>query len=82
VRVRPAIPEQVGEMERVGGPRRDHLGVLRGPPALDPMAESTVVPVTHRRVDEVRQLLWLVDRGLLSEEEFEGQLLKVYRARW
>jgi hypothetical protein len=46
------------------------------------MAESTVVPVTHRRVDEVRELLWLVDRGLLSEEEFEGQLLKVYRTRW
>jgi hypothetical protein len=29
-------------------------------------------------VDEVRELLQLVDRRLLSEEEFERQVLKVF----
>jgi hypothetical protein len=29
-------------------------------------------------VDEVRQLLQLVDRSLLSEEEFERQVRKVF----
>lgn len=67
-------------MKRVGGSRRDHLGVLRGSPPLDPRDESDADPVIPRRVDAVRELLALVDRGLLSEEEFESQMLKVYRS--
>jgi len=45
------------------------------------MAKSAVGPVHVRRVDEVRRLLGLLDRGLLSEEEFESQLLKAYRTQ-
>jgi hypothetical protein len=43
------------------------------------MARSAVGPVVVRKVDEVRRLLGLLDRGLLSEEEFERQMVKVYR---
>jgi hypothetical protein len=57
--------------------RRDHAGLLRRPPPLDPRVGSAAA-VQPRRVDEVRQLLRLVDRGLLSEEEFERQVLKVF----
>jgi hypothetical protein len=66
-------------MRRVAGARRDHVGVLRGRPPLDPMARSAVGPVIVRRVDEVRRLLGLLDRGLLSEEELERQMAKIYR---
>jgi hypothetical protein len=43
------------------------------------MARSAVGPVIVRRVDEVRRLLGLLDRGLLSEEELERQMAKIYR---
>jgi hypothetical protein len=69
----------VDEVQRVAGARRDHVGVLRGRPLRDPLDRSAVGPVIVRRVDEVRRLLGLLDRGLLSEEEFESQLLKTYR---
>jgi hypothetical protein len=73
--------KEMDEVQRVAGARRDHVGVLRGRPPLDPMARSAVGPVNVRRVDEVRRLLGLLDRGLLSEEEFESQLQKAYRAQ-
>lgn len=65
-------------MKRVSASRRDHAGLLRRPPPLDPRVGPVVAPVQPRRVDEVRELLLLVDRGLLSEEEFERQVLKVF----
>ena len=65
-------------MKRVGGSRHDHIGMFRGRPPLDPMIDAPPAPVCIRRVAEVRQLLGLVDRGLLSEEEFDCQVLKVY----
>ena len=65
-------------MKRVSGSRRDHVGVLRRRPPLDPRADAALVPLSPHRVDEVRQLLGLVDRGLLSEEEFDAQLRKIY----
>lgn len=70
--------EEAVELERVEGSRHDHLGVLRGPPPLDPMVDAPAGPAGPRRADEVRELLLLVDRGLLSEEEFESQLRKRY----
>ena len=65
-------------MKRVAESRRDHTGLLRRPPPLDAGVGPAVAAVQPRRVDEVRQLLRLVDRGLLSEEEFEGQVRKVF----
>lgn len=65
-------------MKRVSMSRRDHAGLLRRPPPLDPRVGPAVAAVQPRRVDEVRELLQLVDRRLLSEEEFERQVLKVF----
>lgn len=65
-------------MKRVAGSRRDHTGLLRRPPPLDAGVGPAAAALQPRRVDEVRQLLLLVDRGLLSEEEFEGQVRKVF----
>jgi hypothetical protein len=60
-------------VRRVGGSRRFLVDLLRRRPALDrgevPPAEAAGL----RRVDQVREVLDLVDRGLLSEEEFEKQ---------
>jgi hypothetical protein len=69
----------IDEMRRVAGSRRDRVGVLRASPALDTTVGATIRPVTRWRVEEVRQLLVLVDRDLLSEEEFELQMLKMFR---
>lgn len=66
-------------MRRVAASRRRHLGVLRRRPRLDPAA---VVPATGsavRRLDELRALLRLVERGLLSPEELDREQAKVYR---
>ena len=63
-------------MKRVAVSRRRHLGLLRRRPVLDP------VPVEQQpveRLDQLRALLQLVDRGMLSAEEFERQERKVYR---
>jgi hypothetical protein len=68
----------VDDMKRVNGSRRDHLGVLRGRPPLDPTVGSPVGSSGLRRVDEIRELLRLVDRGLLSEEELDAQMLAMY----
>jgi hypothetical protein len=69
----------VDEVKRVEGARRDHVGVLRGRPPLDPGACPSAGSTGHlRRVDEIRELLRLVDRGLLSEEELDRQLLTMY----
>ncbi|HEU5036444.1 MAG TPA: hypothetical protein VFT70_05530 [Nocardioides sp.] len=62
-------------MRRVAASRRTHLDLLRRRPTLDP------VPVAQpgQRLDQLRALLRLVDRGVLSAEEFERQEEKVYR---
>ena len=63
-------------MKRVATSRRRHLDLLRRRPVLDP------VPVEQQptqRLDQLRALLELVDRGVLSAEEFERQERKVYR---
>ena len=63
-------------MKRVATSRRRHLDLLRRRPVLDP------VPVEQQptqRLEQLRALLELVDRGVLSAEEFERQERKVYR---
>lgn len=58
-------------------PRRRHADLLRGAPSLDRDAERAVRPAVPSRVDQLRELIDLVDRGLLSEEEFERQEAKI-----
>ncbi|GAB3051171.1 hypothetical protein GCM10027053_08130 [Intrasporangium mesophilum] len=61
---------------RPGTSRRRHADLLRDAPDLDRRDDAAPSPVPSR-VDQVRELLDLVDRGLLSEEEFERQQAKI-----
>lgn len=63
-------------MRRVATSRRQHLDLLRRRPTLDPVA---VEQQPGQRLDQLRALLRLVDRGVLSPEEFDRQQEKVYR---
>jgi hypothetical protein len=65
-------------MHRVAWSRRGHVGVLRRRPTLDTTTDASSTAVGVRRVDEVRALVDLYDRGLLSEEELERQQAKVF----
>ena len=66
-------------MERVATSRAHLLGVLRRRPVVDVTADQFVPEVDVRRSNHVRELLTLVDRGLLSEEEFEQQQRRLHR---
>jgi hypothetical protein len=61
-------------------PRRRHVDLLRGSPALHRSADGLTPTTQPSHVDQVRELLDLVDRGLLSEEEFERQQAKILRS--
>ena len=65
-------------MRRVAGSRRQHIGVLTRSPRLDPMYGSAAVRIRVSRVDQVRQLIQLVDTGLLSPDEFEREATKLF----
>jgi hypothetical protein len=66
-------------MSLPGTPRRRHADLLRDTPHLD-RRDDVAPPAQPSRVDQVRELLDLVDRGLLSEEEFERQHAKIVGA--
>ena len=65
-------------MRRVAVSRRQHVDLLRRRPTLDPVAVEATAPAAVRRLDQLRALLRLVERGMLSAEEFERQQAKVY----
>jgi hypothetical protein len=65
-------------MERVATSRSHLLGVLRRRPVVDVTADQFMSEVDVRRSNQVRELLTLVDRGLLSEEEFEQQQRRLH----
>ena len=65
-------------MERVATSRAHLLGVLRRRPVVDVTADQFMSEVDVRRSNQVRELLTLVDRGLLSEEEFEQQQRRLH----
>ena len=60
-----------------GHSRRRATDPLRDSPALDTSRETRSLTAQPSRVDQVRELLDLVDRGLLSDEEFARQQAKV-----
>ena len=66
-------------MRRVASSRRGHVDLLRRRPALGPMATPAAAPEALRRVDQLRALMRLVERGVLSAEEFERQEERVFR---
>jgi hypothetical protein len=65
-------------VRRVDGSRRRHVDLLRRRPRLEPVVVEQSVVGAVRRVDELRELLRLVERGVLSAEEFERQEQKVF----
>jgi hypothetical protein len=68
-------------VRRVAGSRRQHIGVLTRSPRLDPMYGSAASRIRVSRVDQVRQLIQLVDSGLLSADEFEREATKLFSSR-
>ena len=66
-------------MKRVASSRRRHVDLLRRRPRLGAPAVEPPVEIVVDRVDQVRALLRLVERGVLSADEFERQQDKVYR---
>lgn len=60
-------------------PRRQAVDLLRRRPVLS-VPEHVGVPRSEAgRIDGLRELLRLVDRGLLSEAEFEQQHRRLFR---
>lgn len=66
-------------MRRVATSRRRHVDLLRRRPVLDAVTVDLRAPRAVRRVDQLSALLRLVERGVLSAEEFERQVEKVFR---
>lgn len=64
-------------MRRVAESRRDHPDVLARRPWVDRTIFSRAGTPRVSTVDQVRELVDLYDRGLLSQEEFDRQRLKV-----
>lgn len=65
-------------MKCVATSRRCHVDLLQRRPVLDADVDP-LVSGAIRRVDQVRALLRLVERGVLSAEEFQRQVEKVFR---
>lgn len=59
--------------------RRRHVDLLRRRPVLDAVPVDPAAARAARRVDQLRALLHLVERGVLSAGEFEHEEAKVFR---
>ena len=66
-------------MRPVTRSRRGRVDLLRTRPDCGTGDLSSTSSDAVRRVDQVRALVRLVERGVLSAEEFERQEEKVYR---
>ena len=66
-------------MKRVASSRSCLVDLLRRRPALEPETLSAAAPEAVRRVDQLRALLRLVERGVLSADEFERHEANVFR---
>jgi hypothetical protein len=60
-------------VKRVASSRRSHVDLLRRRPLLDPVVGISRTSAAVNRVDQLRALLHLVERGVLSAEELESQ---------
>ena len=60
-------------MKRVASSRRSHIDLLRRRPLLDPVVVTSPASAAVGRVDQLRVLLHLVERGVISAEELERQ---------
>jgi hypothetical protein len=60
-------------MKRVASSRRSHVDLLRSRPLLDPVEVTSPGSAAVRHIEQLRVLLHLVERDVLSAEEFERQ---------
>jgi hypothetical protein len=60
-------------VKRVASSRRSHVDLLRRRPLLDPVVATSPASAAASRVVQLRVLLHLVERGVLSAEELELQ---------
>jgi hypothetical protein len=60
-------------VKRVASSRRSHVDLLRRRPLLDPVVGISPASAAMNRVVQLRVLLHLVERGVLSAEELELQ---------
>jgi hypothetical protein len=66
-------------VKRVATSRRSHVDLLRRRPLLDPVVEVSPASTAVSRVVQLRVLLHLVERGVLSAEELELQQDSLWR---
>jgi hypothetical protein len=66
-------------VKRVASSRRRHVDLLRRRPVLGATPVDPPAFQAAYRVDQLRALLHLVERGVLSPDEFERQEEKVFR---
>lgn len=66
-------------MRPVAGSRRGRVDLLRTRPDCGSGDLPSTSTDAVRRMDQLRALVRLVERGMLSAEEFERQEEKVYR---
>lgn len=67
-------------MRRVGTSRSDHVDLLPQSTRGDRTVEGRCTALIVDPVEQLRELASLVDRGLLSAEEFQRQRRKVFGA--
>jgi hypothetical protein len=77
--VRVRAEGRAGLVRPATGSRRGRVDLLRTRPDCGPGDLPAISSDAVRRVDQVRALVLLVERGVLSAEEFERQEEKVYR---
>ena len=66
-------------VKRVSASRWRHVDLLRRRPLLDPVTVEAPASCAGHRFDQLRTLVHLVERGVLSAEEFERHQEKVFR---
>jgi hypothetical protein len=66
-------------VKRVSASRRRHVDLLRRRPLLEPVTVDSPAFSAGHRFDQLRALVYLVERGVLSAEEFERHQEKIFR---
>jgi hypothetical protein len=67
----------IGPVRHSGRARKGRVGVLARPPSSERVVEGRLAALIVNPAEQLRELADLRDRGLLSDEEFERQRVKV-----
>jgi hypothetical protein len=66
-------------VKRVSASRRRHVDLLRRRPRLEPVTVDPPASRADHQFEQICALVHLVERGVLSAEEFEHHQEKVFR---